>query len=64
MVLYATGAIVGSILSPTPLLATLPVTIFVLGMAVCVLPVGELARRHGHQAVFSRIRQFGLPRVC
>ncbi|REG85632.1 hypothetical protein [Marinomonas pollencensis] len=52
VVLYATGAIVGSMLSPSPLLATLPITIFVLGMAVCILPVGELARRRGRQAAF------------
>lgn len=52
VVLYATGAIVGSMLAPSPLLATLPITIFVLGMAACVLPVGELARKYGRQATF------------
>lgn len=52
VVLYATGAIVGSMLSPSPLLATLPITIFVLGMAACVLRIGELARKHGRQALF------------
>ena len=43
VVLYATGAVVGSLLAPTALLATLPVSIFVLGMALCVFPAGELA---------------------
>ena len=33
VVFYATGAIVGNAIAPSPTLATLPVTIFVLGMA-------------------------------
>ncbi|WP_338364144.1 MFS transporter [uncultured Pseudoalteromonas sp.] len=52
VVLYATGAVVGSLLAPTALLATLPVSIFVLGMALCVLPAGELARKYGRRAAF------------
>ena len=38
VVMYATGSIVGNALAPTPLLATLPISIFVIGMAMCVLP--------------------------
>lgn len=52
VVLYATGAVVGSLLAPTALLATLPVSIFVLGMALCVFPAGELARKYGRRAAF------------
>ncbi|MUH72237.1 MFS transporter [Psychrosphaera haliotis] len=52
VVLYATGAVVGSTLAPTAILATLPISIFVLGMAICVLPAGELARQYGRQASF------------
>jgi len=52
VVLYATGAIVGSMLAPSSLFATLPITIFVLGMAACVLPAGELARKCGRQITF------------
>ena len=52
VVLYATGAVVGSLLAPTALLTTLPVSIFVLGMALCVLPAGELARKYGRRAAF------------
>lgn len=52
VVFYATGAIVGNTLAPSSTLATLPVTVFVVGMAACILPFGALARRKGRQAVF------------
>jgi len=52
VVVYATGAIVGSTLTPSPMLATLPISIFVVGMAACILPMGALARRHGRRAAF------------
>ena len=51
-VVYATGAIVGNILAPDRTLATLPISIFVVGMAACTLPVGAIARRHGRRAAF------------
>jgi MFS family permease len=52
VVVYATGAIVGNMLAPTPVLATLPLSIFVIGMAACILPAGALARRRGRRAAF------------
>ncbi|MBD0786261.1 MFS transporter [Vibrio sp. Y2-5] len=52
VVVFATGAIVGSMLAPSPLLATLPISIFVVGMALCVFPAGELARKYGRKAAF------------
>ncbi len=52
VVAYATGAIVGNTLAPSPTLATLPLSIFVVGMAVCTLPAGAVARRHGRRAAF------------
>lgn len=52
VVVYATGAIVGHMLAPSPMLATLPVSIFVVGMAACILPMGAIARRHGRRAAF------------
>lgn len=52
VVVYATGAIVGSMLAPSPLLATLPISIFVVGMAVCILPVGRISRLYGRRASF------------
>jgi MFS family permease len=51
-VLYATGAVVGDMLSPHKALATLPISIFVVGMAACTLPAGAIARRYGRRAAF------------
>ncbi len=51
-VVYATGAVVGAALAPSPALATLPVSVFVLGMAACTLPAGRVARLHGRRAAF------------
>ena len=51
-VFYATGAIVGDVLAPSKALSTLPISIFVVGMAVCTLPAGAIARRHGRRAAF------------
>ncbi|PWC60203.1 MFS transporter [Azospirillum sp. TSH7] len=52
IVVYATGAIVGNTLGPNPALATLPISIFVVGMAICTLPAGTIARRFGRRAAF------------
>jgi MFS family permease len=52
VVVFATGAIVGEMLAPTPMLATLPISIFVVGMAACTLPVGKIAQRHGRRTAF------------
>ncbi|RKK04400.1 MFS transporter [Pseudoroseomonas wenyumeiae] len=52
VVVYATGAIVGHTLAPSPALATLPISIFVVGMAACTLPAGLIAQRHGRRAAF------------
>ncbi len=52
VVFYATGAIVGNSIAPSPSLATLPITLFVLGMAASILPFGALARTRGRKAAF------------
>jgi MFS family permease len=52
VVVYATGAIVGDMLAPDKTLATLPISIFVVGMAACILPTGAIARRYGRRASF------------
>lgn len=54
-VIFATGAIIGSMLAPSQALATLPVSVFVVGMAAATLPVGLIGRRWGRRAAF----QFG-----
>ncbi|HEX3350271.1 MAG TPA: MFS transporter [Acetobacteraceae bacterium] len=51
-VIYATGAIIGATLAPNPALATLPISVFVVGMAGGTLPAGWLARRYGRRAAF------------
>ena len=51
-VVYATGAVVGDMLAPTTTLATLPVSVFVVGMAFCTLPLGAVAERYGRRTVF------------
>jgi len=52
VVFYATGAIVGNTIAPSGALATLPITMFVLGMAAYILPLGSLARKKGRKAAF------------
>ena len=51
-VVYATGAIIGNTLAPSPAMATVPISVLVVGMAVGTLPVGWLARVHGRRAAF------------
>ncbi|KAB2919409.1 MAG: MFS transporter [Hyphomicrobiaceae bacterium] len=51
-VVYATGAVVGDMLAPSKALATLPVSVFVVGMALCTLPAGAVADRHGRRVAF------------
>jgi MFS family permease len=52
VIVYATGAIVGDMLAPNKALATFPISVFVVGMAACTLPMGAIARRYGRQAAF------------
>lgn len=52
VVVYATGAIIGHTLAPDKTLATLPISIFVVGMAACILPAGAIARRYGRRMAF------------
>ncbi|WP_312525187.1 MFS transporter [Comamonas sp.] len=52
-VVYATGAIIGHMLAPRPELATLPITMFVVGMAISTLPAGQVARRYGRARAFQ-----------
>ncbi|MCB4350254.1 MFS transporter (plasmid) [Burkholderia vietnamiensis] len=51
-VIYATGAIVGNTLAPSHALATLPISVFVVGMAVSSLPAGVIAQRRGRRTAF------------
>ena len=48
-VIAATAGIIGVMLAPDPGLATLPVTVMVLGMWFGTLPLGYLARTYGRR---------------
>ncbi|QCI68891.1 MFS transporter [Phreatobacter stygius] len=52
-VMFATGAIVGAGLAPSRSLATLPISIFVVGLAAASLPVGMLIHRFGRRAAYQ-----------
>jgi MFS family permease len=52
-VVLATGGIAGAMLAPDKGLATLPISIYVLGLWIGTLPVGALARRFGRRAAFQ-----------
>jgi MFS family permease len=52
VVLYATGAIIGDMLAPNKALATLPISVFVVGMAAGTLPAGAIAQRYGRRVAF------------
>lgn len=48
-VIFATEAILGSSMAPSPGLATIPLTSFVVGLALGTLPIGWIARRYGRK---------------
>ena len=52
-VLLATGAIAGAMLAPDKILATVPITVYVIGMWLGTLPVGAIARRYGRRTAFQ-----------
>jgi len=52
-VILATGGIVGGMLAPDGSLATLPISIYVVGLWFGTLPVGVLARRFGRRAALE-----------
>ena len=47
------GGIIGSELAPAPGLATLPVSVLIVGLAASVLPAGVLIRRVGRRSAFA-----------
>ena len=59
-VIYATGAVIGEGLAPNPALATLPISVLVVGMASSTLPAGMIAERYGRRTVFLLGNMFGV----
>ena len=51
-VIFATGAIIGNTLAPSAAMATVPLSVFVIGMAAGTLPTGWLARVRGRRTAF------------
>jgi MFS family permease len=51
-VIFATGAIVGSTLAPEPSYATVPISMYVVGLACGTLPVGAISRAYGRRIAF------------
>jgi len=59
-VIVATGGIAGSILAPDPVLATLPISVMVVGMWAGTLPVGMLAKAFGRRFALQAGSIFGV----
>src|SRR4051794_17496181 len=51
-VIFATGSIVGATLAPDISLATLPLSMFVVGLAAGTLPAGAISRAYGRRVAF------------
>src|SRR5258705_5118491 len=51
-VIYATGSIIGATLAPAISLATVPLSMYVLGLAAGTLPSGAISRAHGRRVAF------------
>jgi MFS family permease len=59
-VIVTTGGIVGSMLAPDKGLATLPITMFVMGMWLGTLPVGAMAKSVGRRFSLQVASGFGI----
>jgi len=59
-VITATGSIAGSMLAPDPGLATLPISVMVVGMWMGTLPVGMLAKAYGRRFALQAGSVFGV----
>jgi len=59
-VIVATSAIIGSMLAPDPALATLPISVMVVGMWMGTLPVGMLAKAYGRRFALQTGSLFGV----
>src|SRR3984885_13504323 len=51
-VIFATGSIVGATLAPDISLATVPLSVYVVGIAVGTLPTGMISRAYGRRVAF------------
>jgi MFS family permease len=51
-VIFATGSIVGASLAPSMSLATVPLSMYVVGLAAGTLPTGAISRAYGRRVAF------------
>jgi MFS family permease len=51
-VIFATGSIVGATMAPNISLATVPLSVYVVGLAFGTLPTGAISRAYGRRAAF------------
>src|ERR1700733_6687848 len=51
-VIFATGSIIGATLAPDISLATVPLSVFVVGLASGTLPTGAISRAYGRRVAF------------
>jgi MFS family permease len=51
-VIFATGSIVGATLAPNMAFATVPISVYVVGLAFGTLPTGAISRSYGRRAAF------------
>jgi MFS family permease len=51
-VIFATGSIVGATLAPDVSFATVPISVYVVGLAFGTLPTGAISRRYGRRVTF------------
>jgi MFS family permease len=51
-VIFATGSIVGATMAPDVSLATVPLSVYVVGLACGTLPTGYISRTYGRRAAF------------
>src|SRR5471032_187196 len=51
-VIFATGSIIGATLAPSISLATVPLSMYVLGLAAGTLPTGAISRAYGRRVAF------------
>jgi MFS family permease len=51
-VIFATGSIVGATLAPDISLSTVPISMYVLGLAAGTLPTGAISRAYGRRVAF------------
>jgi MFS family permease len=51
-VIFATGSIIGATLAPNVSLATVPISMYVVGLAAGTLPTGAISRAYGRRVAF------------